>query len=49
MQIVKAKKFDSAIVGRVHFEGWTQAYIDIFPDRYLNNVTPEKRIQEFID
>lgn len=49
MEIVKAEIGHADIVGWVHSEAWKQAYRGVFPDKYLNEDTPEKRTQEFWD
>lgn len=49
MEIVKAEIGHADIVGWVHSEAWKQAYRGVFPDKYLNEDTPEKRTQEFLD
>ena len=49
MKIVKAEVGHADIIGYVHSGAWKQAYKDVFPDEYLNEDTPEKRTQEFLD
>lgn len=49
MDIVKADVEHANIVGWVHSTAWKQAYKDVFPYEYLNEDTPEKRTQEFLD
>lgn len=49
MKITKAGIEQADIVGQVHSEAWQQAYADVFPQGFLDEDTPEKRKQEFID
>lgn len=49
MKIVKAKIEQADIVGQVHSEAWKQAYANVFPKGFLDEDTPEKRKQEFLE
>ncbi len=49
MKIVKAEIEDAEMIGQVHSRAWKQAYRDIFPEEYLNEDTPDKRTEEFLE
>lgn len=49
MKIRKAVLADAKGIAKVHVDSWKTTYANIIPERYLNNVTYEKREQLWIN
>ena len=49
MKIRIATLEDATIVGKVHSEAWKSTYRGVFPNEYIDDDTPLKRSEEFLE
>lgn len=47
MIIREATKQDIPAIAKVHVDTWKTTYRDIFPDEFLNNLSDQKREQDW--